>query len=70
MKLTPQELMDLPYVGMAEQKLRAQGDWTLTGDEELDAKMKQLDSLEDMRDEIEELRGSMRDAIEALEYAL
>lgn len=25
--MTPQQLMDLPYVGMAEKQLRKQGDW-------------------------------------------
>lgn len=25
--MTPQQLMDLPYAGMAEKQLRKQGDW-------------------------------------------
>ena len=33
--MTPQELINLPYAGMAEKQLRKQGDWQLTPQEEL-----------------------------------
>lgn len=33
--MTPQEIMDLPYCGMAEKQLRKQRDWRFSPNEEL-----------------------------------
>lgn len=33
--MTPQELMDLPYAGMAEKQLRSEGKWSHTQEEKL-----------------------------------
>ena len=33
--MTPQELMDLPYAGMAEKQLRSEGKWSYTQEEKI-----------------------------------
>ena len=48
--MTPQELMDLPYAGMAEKQLRRLGKWRLTELEKLEAKWEKcMDSLYDIK---------------------
>lgn len=48
--MTPQQLIDLPYAGMAEKQLRKQGDWRKTKDEAID----------DMLDKFERIVNEMR----------
>lgn len=49
MKLTPQELMDLPNYGDAERALRKQGDWESAEVEYLEDR---VEALEDVADDL------------------
>mgnify|MGYP000064821759 CR=1 FL=1 len=49
--MTPQQLMDLPYAGMAEKKLRKSGRWVLTPHEKLDILIgRVVDAADDISD--------------------
>lgn len=56
--MKPQDLMDLPYCGMAEKQLRNQGDWVYTKQEKLEKIYDNLRSafsdIGDAMDELEE----------------
>lgn len=41
--MTPQELMDLPYAGMAEKRLREKSSWILEPQENLDIALNLLE---------------------------
>ena len=53
--MTPQQLMDLPYAGMAERELRNAGKWVMTKEEEM---AKVFDAMKDAHYELE---GAMYD---------
>lgn len=53
--MTPQELMDLPYAGMAENTLRSKGAWSYTQEEKL------LMVFDKMKEAHYELEGAMYD---------
>ena len=54
--MTPQELMDMPGYGKAEEYLRKTGKWKLTKEERIDKALGKLDdALDDARDAFLEL---------------
>jgi len=68
MKLTPQQLIDLPGYGRAEKQLRKEGRWELTADEKRSVTIsKAMQSLEDALDDAS---NAIRDADNAIDDAL
>ena len=57
--LTPQQLMDMPYAGMAEKKLRKEGRWRLTQQEIA------FNKLNDALSAIQEVEYCVNEAMEA-----
>jgi GTP-binding protein EngB required for normal cell division len=54
--MTPQQLIDMPGYGKAEQHLRATGQWDLTKEETLEKVVSKLENIRDyLYDAIEEL---------------
>lgn len=53
--MTPHELMDLPYAGMAEKQLRSAGKWSYTQEEKLEM------VFDKMKEAHYELEGAMYD---------
>lgn len=58
--MTPQDLMNLPYAGMAEKKLRKAGMWMLTPMEKIEKKMDALAvSLDDAQEAMHSIEHEM-----------
>ena len=58
--MTPQQLMDMPFAGMAEAKLRKMGKWRLTPSERIDKALLRLrSSIEDAQEYVDDLEDAM-----------
>ena len=58
--MTPQDLMDLPYAGMAEKQLRKDGRWRLTPREKVEKTMDALAvSLDDAQSAMHNIEHEM-----------
>jgi hypothetical protein len=58
--MTPQQLMDMPFAGMAEAKLRKMGKWRLTTSERIDKALLRLrSSIEDAQEYVDDLEDAM-----------
>ena len=61
--MTPQDLMDMPYAGMAEKQLRKSGMWLLTPLEKIE---KEMDALALSLDDAQEAMHSIEHEMENL----
>lgn len=68
MPMTPQQLIDLPGYGAAENQLRKDGRWALTGEERSAKAMSS--SMRDMQSALDAASYAIRDADNAIDDAL